>query len=543
MTAPPLDRTAPVPDGREIRRITAAIQGAREGRGAGAFLLELWYAAMTLGVAVAMVVGAATTLHDARAGVVGDAAARAASTPPGPLVAGGDLAAALALVAVLAGLLAAAGRLGPVSVGGGGGAWWLPMPVERRGLLRPVVLAWPGVGAVAGTVAVPLGTLVLGLPATPGRLLAWAAVGGAAGAATVAWAALRQARATGDPSHTTAATGDRVLLVAVAGLTALAVARPGTAGAPGTPGTPGTDDGALLLPGAGEAAVAALGLLGLAGAVVLTRTAARRAGAIPGARLRAHGSIGDRARAAVLSLDLRELGRTLTLHGRPPRRTLRRARPGAVRALLTADLLLLARTPRALVQAGLAALLAVAATRTDLPHPLLVHLALLVTGFWAANAAAGGARHAQVAPAVDRLLPLPPRVVRLVRGGAPLLVALPWSLAALGAVGAAAADARWLALAPAWAVVLAAAAVRSGYRPDETYVTRAVATPVGSAPPVAGFTKGVDVVLAGTLPTAVGLVLGRLPDAVLVAQAVVAAVVVATCLAVVGQDLTGRRRR
>ncbi|WP_250445239.1 hypothetical protein, partial [Actinotalea sp. C106] len=53
------------PEGREIRRVTGEIQGAREGRGAGRVALEVWNAVTIIVLSGAFVAGVATVLQDA----------------------------------------------------------------------------------------------------------------------------------------------------------------------------------------------------------------------------------------------------------------------------------------------------------------------------------------------------------------------------------------------------------------------------------------------------------------------------------------------
>ena len=90
---------------------------------------------------------------------------------------------------------------------------------------------------------------------------------------------------------------------------------------------------------------------------------------------------------------------------------------------------------------------------------------------------------------------------------------------------------------PAWAVVLAAAALRSAYRPPPRFRVTA-ASPMGGVPSTGGAFQGLDVVLAATLPTTVALYLGGLSPVLVGAQwgatAITAAVLVGTA---------GRRRR
>ena len=507
-----------VPAGSRVRRLTDAIQGAREGRGLGAALGEVWYVLISLAVSVAVVVGVAGGLRGS-----------VPAPEPGDAMLAGEVPGLLLVLAVVGGLLGLAGRLGPVGLGGGGAAWWLPLPVDRRGLLRPSVLAWPAGAAATGTVLTPLALVVLGTPATLADVLSWAALGGAVCGLLVALATLVQEHGAGRGSRVVAVAGDLVLLGAALTVGAMALLAPvrSALALPAGSLVPPAD---ALLVGAGGLAVAAIGA---------TLVGERRAGLLPGARLRAQGSVGDRARAAVLSLDLRELGRALAVGPTSAhRRSLRRVPVGAARVLVLSDVLLLARTPRAAVQVSVAALLGAAASGTGLlGGGLPLAAGWVLTGFWAASSAAGGARNADLVPATDRALPLSARHVRLLRGVVPLLGAVVWTVVVLGGQAARTGDPAWLGLVPAWAVVLAAAALRSAYRPPPRFRVTA-ASPMGGVPSTGGAFQGLDVVLAATLPTTVALYLGGLSPVLVGAQwgatAITAAVLVGTA---------GRRRR
>ena len=514
---------ARVPSGGQVRRLTAGIQGARQGRGVGAVLVEIWYTIVTVGLSVTFITGIASTIRDSAPG-----------GGEGPVMTAGELPAALVVLATAGAVLSLSGRLGPVGLGGGGAAWWLPMPVDRRGLLRPTVLRWPAVAAAAGAVLAPLIVFAFGVGLTVRSVLAWAAVGGGLFAALTTLAAVTQSRQTGDRSghdhrsnRVVAAAGDTVLLGGTAAVAGLALVGPATAPASGW---------AL---GAGWWAAVPLILLAVVGTVL----AERRTPLLSGAELRSLGAVGDRAQVAVLSLDLRELSRALTTGtGRVRRaRSLRLAARGPRRAVVLTDLVLLTRTPRLLVQIAVAILLAVAATRvTLLGSGLPMYGTLLLAGFWAANTSAAGARHADMAPVLDRLLPLSARDVRLARGVVPLLAAAVWTVAVLGLQAARTGEVLWLALVPPWALVLAVAALRSAYRPPPRSSRVPIASPMGSLPPTGGLFKGLDVALVGTLPTAVALFVGVMTPTLVAAQGALALVVVAVLVGVSGSRRQSR---
>ncbi|KGM11315.1 DUF6297 family protein, partial [Cellulomonas carbonis] len=202
------------------------------------------------------------------------------------------------------------------------------------------------------------------------------------------------------------------------------------------------------------------------------------------------------------------------------RRPSRRLRPGGpVRALVLADALLVVRSSRLMVQAAAATVLGLAVVAGGLAA-LLTHAGLLVTGLVAAGTAGAGARHAALVPALDRALPVGQVRVRLAHGVLPVVAGLAWGVVVL--VGGAATTGTdplpWLAVAPAWALALAAATVRGAYRPPPRFSELMVVTPMGGVPTTAGTTHGPDVALLATLPTAVALLAGTWTAPLVVAQ-------------------------
>lgn len=536
-----------VPDGRQVRRLTAQIQDARAGRGLGALVSEVWYTIITVGLCLAFVAGVTSTVQDAAALVDGTVVGS------GGVMLSGELPGALAALAMAGAMLSLAGRLGPVGVGAGGASWWLPMPVDRRGLLRWTVLVWPAVAAGVGLVLTPTLVAVLAGGTTVGAVLGWAGVGCAAFALMVAVAALAQTRERpslrsvgpggGRGSLDAAGAGELMMLGAA---TAVAVLALTSSDGPAGGGTWLGDVTAWQL-GAGWWWSVPL----VVAALVVTLLAERRAGLIDGAGLRMRGALGERAKVAVMSLDLRELGRVLGSAGhRARRRSLRRAGPvrwftgGPRRVVVLADLLLLARTPRLLGQVTVAALLGVVVGRVEMLRAgLPLYAILVVLGFWATNAAVAGGRHAEMAPVLDRLLPISARAVRLTRGVVPLLGAVLWSVVVLGVLAARSGLAGWLVLAPAWALVLATAAVRSAYRPAPVPRRTAVMSPMGGVPDTGGMFKGLDVALVGTLPTALILQIDTMSTALVTAQWVVSLVVVGIMAAVAGRRPAAGKQR
>jgi hypothetical protein len=130
-------------------------------------------------------------------------------------------------------------------------------------------------------------------------------------------------------------------------------------------------------------------------------------------------------------------------------------------------------------------------------------LSLLVSGYVAMSATGEGARRAQMAPVLDRLLPLEAKVTRQLRMVVPAAAMLAWSVVAFTAVGRWAGDvAGWVVLGVVSTPVWAAAAVRSSYRPTPDWGGPLVSTPMGALPTGVGavLARGPDLVILGLLP-------------------------------------------
>lgn len=490
-----------VPSARSIRRYTARAARARAGASVGALLTDVYTAVTSVVISVLVVLGVVQQLGEA--------------LPPAPPVeAPGGLSlpalVGVLLLAAVGALLSTAGRLGPVGAEGAQAAWWLALPVDRRGLLRPAAARGPVVAALAGAAVVVV--LDAGLLAVSGSGLVRSGLLGALVAAVVVLlAAVAQSR--GVPRRRTAVAGDLVLVAAP--LLAAAVVLTGR--------TPAT----LPSPSWGVVVVAAV-VAGLLAALVDARL-----GALPGRTLREGGSAATQAVGAVVSLDSRELGRALTggAAASVRRRTSRlRTARGPATALVTADLVVLRRSLRHVVQLVVAAGLPVLVTVVpQLASPVGVLVAVLLGGWMAASASAEGARWAEMAPVVDRLLPLEARTVRRLRMVVPGIAVLAWTLVAFAAVGTwAGYPLDWLVLGVAAVPVWAAAAVRAAYRPAPSWDKPLVATPAGALPTgvLAVVARGPDLVAFCLLPLWISIGLHTVTTLAVSAQLVLSVVAV-----------------
>jgi hypothetical protein len=503
-----LDLPLPVPSGREVRKFTTATARSRGDAGVGQLLGDVYYAIVTSAIGIAVALGVVSAMRDA--------------LPPAPATPaqGPDLSipslAALAVLGIIGVLLSLAGRLGPVGVGGAEATWWLSLPVDRRGLLRPAATRLPLLAGAVG--AVLLALLELGQPTEVARpvsaVLRVGAVGGLGAAAIVLLAGIGQSL--GAVRRRIATAGN--LILGLVPILALAGAFAGwrLADVPPPP--------AYVIP--------ILAGLVLAAAVLLDRRLAR----IPARDLRDSGSVASQAVGAVVSLDSRELGRALT-DGAAATRRRHTTRFGWVNsaqaAIVAADLAVFRRSPRHVVQVIAAACVpAVVVGVHQIANAGVLVAAFIISGYIATVATAEGARRAEMSPILDRLLPLSAKDVRKLRMIVPGAVMLLWSLAAFwsvarleGGLGG------WLVLGVLSTPVWAGAAVRSAYRASPDWSGPLVSTPAGALPVGVGgvLASGPDVVILGLVPVLIAIVLGVTTTPVLIAQVATSAIAFAVC--------------
>ncbi len=482
-----------VPRSSAIRRYTRDATKQRAGASIGSLLSDVYYAVTVLAIGIAVAVGVASRLRGSMPEV-----SRGEGTDLMPTLVG------VLVGALLATVVSLAGRLGPVGAGGAEAAWWLSLPVGRRSLLRSAARRLPLVAAAVGLVVLAL--LDGGMLGDSAERVARAGVtGGLAASAVVLIMSLAQTL--GASRRVGALVGD-LMLVAVPVALALAAWAGVTPEQLPVPSWPVLVGLAL--------AVAALAWL--------TDT---RLGRIRASSLRESGSVATQAVGAVVSMDSRELGRALSDGAAPAARhwvsRLRTVR-GPVSALVTADLVLMRRSVRHVVQVLLAAAVPVLATVVpQLSGQVAVLIATLIGGYVAASASAEGCRRAEMAPILDRLLPLDPTMARRARMVVPGVVMTMWAVVVFGAIGA------WLGDVPGWFVIgvagvpaWAAAAVRAAYRPAPDWGATLVSTPFGAIPSGVGsvLARGPDIVVLGLVPTWIALVLGHATQTLTIVQVV-----------------------
>lgn len=475
--------------GRDLRRLTRALSARNVTSTWADLLTSVYMAILTLVLTVATVWWSARELL----------ADRPATTPR--LLLDPSWLAVLAALWFLALLVAVVSRVGPVALPRPEASWWLPIPVERRTLLRPAGATWLAVTAVVAAAAgVTLaGGLGAGMPTVALAGLAGAGIGAlAVGVLALGQAAGRRREAWWADIP--------VLGVAVVGVLVVAV------GLPPLP-TPSPGPTAAL-------AVAAV----VAGAVVCWR-ADRRLERIHDVDLHRLGAAQELAQFATLQLDSRELGRALE---RAPRRH-RRARSarlsqvrGPASALLVADAVALVRSPRHLAQLLIGLVIASLGAALRDWHTLLVIPLVFVGTLLAASATAEGARAAHRTPALDRLLPLGARATRWVRFAVPVVATALVTLALGALLGWRLGDVPgWVALVVAGTPVWAASVVRGAYRPDPQLSGLLIPTPIGAVPAGMGrqFVVGPDLAVVGMIPLWIALVAQQVALPLILVQA------------------------
>ena len=493
MTAP-----AGVLDGRQVRQLTRRSAAHRADTTLMTRVMDAWSTIASVGIGLAVLGGWLASLRVS-------IATRPPSTGAGLP---GAVTVAVASVVAVAGLVSLLDRLGPISASPAAAAWWLPLPADRRSLLRGELVRLTGTSVVVTAVTAATLSLALSDATSTGSVAGTTLGAAAAVAALIGAVVLLQTRGRGGR------------LAPAAGAVAVAVSAGGAAlaAAPAALGSAADHAWGLRSPGPLGAAGAT------AVAVLLLILSDRGLGRLGAGQLRAVGSTSSYAAASALSLDTRELGRALAgTPGRAPRRSLRFRRVTRPwQAIVAADLALMRRSPGQVGRLVVAAAVAVLAARTDGLNRLSVAVwAGLVLGWFAAAVAVGHpARYAQAQPALDRQLPLSAAGLLAARAVTPaLLLALVCGvsgmLVGLGSGAAVAWSALALATVPSWT----AATLRGAYRPELDWGGPVMSTPMGVLPVGVGATllNGLDVGVLGALPVGGVLLSGGPPTAIAVA--------------------------
>ena len=477
------------PSGRDLRRLTRDATDAHTGGSIMEIFSEVYSVIFSAAIALAVALGAVQGLN--------------ATLTPAPGVTSIDPSwlAVVAGLIIVGSIVALAGRLGPIGMGGGQASWWLPTPTDRRTLLRPRAALIPLLGAVFGA-AGGLLIVYLALP-EPGSALGWSvalfALLGAGLSLAVAAGQVHQGNRRARRLRPAVLLGDALMALApVLGLLVVVV-RPGPLAVPH-----------------GGVAVGAIAVLAIAVVVLLWRVGTGL-DEVSGRELRSRGAVSAYAAGAVMSMDTRELGRALTVSTAPDQRrgsaNLGWVR-GPVSAIVTGDALVLARSPRHAIQIVVAGCLPLVAVLAG--WPTWINLVALIAGaYFAAMATAEGARRAEMAPVLDRHFPLEATEVRRVRAIFPAAVMVLWCAAVFAAWGAAQGDhLGWLVMGVVCAPTFSAGVVRAAYRKPPDWTKPLVTGPMGPVAPgvMTAFARGPDLVVFCLIPLLIAvLALGPTP--------------------------------
>lgn len=430
-------------------------------------------------------------------------------------------ASATVLLTLAAALLSVEMTMGPVAMTLPQTAWWLGLPVRRRGFIQPGFLRsilWPTIAAVL--VVLPL-SLGMAANPTPGNLALAALCG--AGLAWLLYGVASWCQITGSGALLKKLMGAITLLAPltlvttalynnVAGSSAITAAQTAWLKYLPTSWPLLVADGAtwpLLI------VALALGLLALVYAHLERITTAA---------LKKSAAAGAYAASSLLSMDATELSRSLSTG--PSTGTSKVKLPmifkkGSVHArsiktLASTHATMALRSPSMLLRVlVLAAVPASLASVEFLGNAILIAVALYFCAHFAVTALGATARFANGNPAVDTLMPLPATTVRRVHYLVPAVVMTLWApicfglLLALG-VG----SPGLLVLAILAGPGLGAATLRAGFRPAPDWNMPALAGPAGPIPTgaIRAFIVGPDLSLIVLLPVLICLISGGVPS-------------------------------
>ncbi|WP_343320044.1 DUF6297 family protein [Arthrobacter sp. TMP15] len=430
-------------------------------------------------------------------------------------------ASATVLLTLAAGLLALEMTMGPIAMALPQTAWWLGLPVRRRGFIQPGFLKSMILPSVAALIIVLPLALGMSKNPTPGSIalaslcgagLAWLLYGLASWCQITnsgAWLKNIMGAITVIAPLTLVATA---LYNNVAGTGAITGAQ--TAWMKYLP----TSWPLLVADGARWPLLVVLVLaLGLLTIVYLNLER------ITTGQLKASAAAGAYAASSLLSMDATELSRSLSAGPSTGKSKVRlklifkggTLTSRSVKTLISTHATMALRSPTVLLRVlVLAAIPASLASVEFLGNAVLIAVALYLCAHFSAMALGSTARFSAGNPAVDMLMPLPAKTVRLVHYVLPAAVMTLWApvafslLLALG-VGSPA----LLALAVFAGPGLGAATLRAGFRPAPDWNMPPVAAPMGPIPTgaIKSFLIGPDLTLIVLLPVLICLISGGVP--------------------------------
>lgn len=504
---------------REIRQYTFRAGLSRTQGGLMELISEV-YTSILGGLTLLTMAGALIVALRHNLGVGDESALLASAVAPGFHSVTLLQASATVLLTLAAALLSVEMTMGPVAMTLPQTAWWLGLPVRRRGFIQPGFLKsllWPTIAAVVVVLPMALG---MASSPTPGRLALSVLCG--AGLAWLLYGIAAWCQVTGSGAWLRKAMG-AITLLAPLTLVATALYNNG-AGAAAITGHQTawmeylpTSWPLLVADGATWPLLIVALALGL---LVLVNANLER---ISTAALKKAAAAGAYAASSLLSMDATELSRSLgggTATGSTKVRLKLAFKGGtdlarSVKTLAATHATMALRSPAVLLRVlVLAAIPASLASVEFLGNAVLIAVALYLCAHFAATALGATARFSAGNPAVDMLMPLPAKTVRRVHFLVPGVFMTVWMplcfglLLALG-VGSPA----LLALAFLAGPGLGAATLRAAFRPAPDWNMPAVASPTGPIPTgaIRSFLIGPDLTLIVLLPVLICLISGGVP--------------------------------
>ncbi|AIX99653.1 hypothetical protein ART_0055 [Arthrobacter sp. PAMC 25486] len=505
---------------REIRQYTFRAGLSRTEGGLMELVSEV-YTSILGGLTLLTMAGALIVALRHSLGVGDESALVASAVAPGFHSVTLLQASATVLLTLAAALLSVEMTMGPVAMTLPQTAWWLGLPVRRRGFIQPGFLKsliWPSLAATIVVLPMALG---MSASPTPGRLALSVLCG--LGLAWLLYGIASWCQITGSGVWLKKLMGAITLLAPltlvatalynnVAGVDAITASQ--TAWMEYLP----TSWPLLVADGATWPLLVVALALGL---LVLVYSNLER---ITTSALKKSAAAGAYAASSLLSMDATELSRSLSAG--PSTGTSRVRLPvvfkrgtvmaRSVKTLASTHATMTLRSPAVLLRVlVLAAIPASLASVEFLGNAVLIAVALYLCAHFAATALGATARFANGNPAVDTLMPLPAKTVRQVHFLVPGLVMTLWApvcfglLLALG-VGSPA----LLVLAVLAGPGLGAATLRASFRPAPDWNMPAVASPTGPIPTgaIRAFLIGPDLTLIVLLPVLICLISGGVPS-------------------------------
>lgn len=427
---------------------------------------------------------------------------------------------ATVLLTLAAALLSVEMTMGPIAMTLPQTAWWLGLPVRRRGFIQPgflTSLLWPTIAAIIVVLPLSLGMAKsptpgwIALATLCGAALAWLLYGLAAWCqvtARGAWLKKIMGAITLLAPLTLVSTA---LYNNVAGKQAITAEQTAWMKYLPTSWPFLVADGELwpLI-----VVALALGLLALV-YINLER--------ITTAALKESAAAGAYAASSVLSMDPTELSRSLSTGPSTGKSKIRlkliftggTAHARSIKTLLSTHATMALRSPATLLRIlVLAAIPASLASIEFLGNAVLIAVALYLCANFASTALGATARFSAGNPAVDTLMPLPAKTVRLVHYAIPAVAMTLWApisaglLLALG-VG----SPQLLLLALLAGPGLGAATLRAAFKAAPDWNMPPVAAPMGPIPTgaIRSFLIGPDLTLIVLLPVLICLISGGVP--------------------------------